>query len=101
MNNRRIEFTIIAGHATTLTQLKESPEIIAGIIKNTPDTQLDRAHFKNVTEMGYVLEAVYFVNNADYNKYMDIQQRINFEIKGVFEKKGIEFARQDFFPKAS
>ena len=27
-----------------------------------------------------------------YNKYMDIQQEINFAIKGEFEKREIEFA---------
>ena len=29
---------------------------------------------------------------ADYNKYMDIQQAINFAIYEQFEQKGIEFA---------
>ncbi len=28
----------------------------------------------------------------DYNKYMDIQQEINFSIREEFEKRGIEFA---------
>jgi small-conductance mechanosensitive channel len=30
--------------------------------------------------------------DPDYNLYMDIQQKINFEIKESFEKEGIEFA---------
>jgi small-conductance mechanosensitive channel len=30
--------------------------------------------------------------SGDYNKYMDIQQEINFVIKEEFEKRGIEFA---------
>jgi small-conductance mechanosensitive channel len=30
--------------------------------------------------------------SGDYNKYMDIQQNINFAIKEEFEKRGIEFA---------
>ncbi|MFW6149799.1 MAG: mechanosensitive ion channel family protein, partial [Atribacterota bacterium] len=37
-------------------------------------------------------EVVYYVNGKDYNKYMDIQQEINFKIKEEFEKRGIEFA---------
>jgi small-conductance mechanosensitive channel len=35
---------------------------------------------------------VYFVLSSDYNKYMDIQQEINFAIKEEFEKRGIDFA---------
>ncbi|RKY30665.1 MAG: mechanosensitive ion channel family protein, partial [Candidatus Omnitrophota bacterium] len=35
---------------------------------------------------------VYYVIGSDYNKYMDIQQEINFAIKEEFEKRGIEFA---------
>ena len=30
--------------------------------------------------------------SRDYNKYMNIQQEINFAINEEFEKRGIEFA---------
>jgi len=37
-------------------------------------------------------EVVYFVNNADYNIYMDVQEAINLEIFRRFQQEGIEFA---------
>jgi small-conductance mechanosensitive channel len=34
----------------------------------------------------------YYVKVADYGKYMDTQETINFAIKDAFEKEGIEMA---------
>jgi small-conductance mechanosensitive channel len=39
-----------------------------------------------------VFEVVYYVVGGDYNKYMDIQQKINFGIMEEFQKRNIEFA---------
>ena len=73
-------------------QLKEIPKIIENIIKNTKDTAFDRAHFFSYGDFSLIFEVVYYVIGPDYNKYMDIQQEINFAIKEEFEKRGIEFA---------
>src|SRR3989338_2518423 len=62
------------------------------IIKNTKDTAFDRAHFFSYGNFSLIFEVVYYVIGPDYNKYMDIQQEINFAIKEEFEKRGIEFA---------
>ena len=35
-------------------------------------------------------DVVYYVKTGDYTKYLDIQQRINFEILEEFEKEKIE-----------
>ena len=37
-------------------------------------------------------ETVYYVLSADYNHYMDIQQRINLSLCRRFEQESIEFA---------
>jgi len=92
MEKRRVLFRIGVTYQTTLSQLKEIPKIIEQIVKNTPGTAFDRAHFFNYGDFSLTVEAVYFVLNPDYNKYMDIQQAINFAIKEEFEKRGIEFA---------
>lgn len=34
----------------------------------------------------------YFVHSADYTRFLDIQQGINFAIKEEFEREGIEMA---------
>ncbi len=92
MEKRRVLFRIGVTYQTSMSNVKEIPKIIENIIKNTPDTTFDRAHFFNYGDFSLIFEVVYFVLNPDYNKYMNVQQEINFAIKEEFEKRGIEFA---------
>jgi len=92
MDKRRVVFKLGVTYQTTLEQVKEIPIIITDIIKNVKDTVFDRAHFSSYGDFSLVFEVVYYVMSRDYNKYMDIQQEINFAIKEEFEKRGIEFA---------
>ncbi len=92
MEKRRVLFRIGLTYQTPLNKLKETPEIIEQVIKSVKDTAFDRAHFFSYGDFSLIFEVVYFVLSPDYNKYMDIQQEINFKIKEEFEKLGIEFA---------
>lgn len=92
MDKRRVLFSVGITYQTTTSQLKEIPGIIKNIITNTKDTVFDRAHFFSYGDFSLIIEVVYYVLDADYNKYMDIQQEINFAIKQEFEKQKIEFA---------
>ncbi|MBU0468422.1 MAG: mechanosensitive ion channel family protein [Candidatus Omnitrophica bacterium] len=92
MQKRRVVFKLGVTYGTSLEKVKEIPKIIEGIIKGIKDTTFDRAHFLAYGDFSLVYEIVYYVMSGDYNKYMDIQQEINFEIKNEFKKKQIEFA---------
>ncbi|PIQ88421.1 MAG: mechanosensitive ion channel protein MscS [Candidatus Omnitrophica bacterium CG11_big_fil_rev_8_21_14_0_20_42_13] len=92
MEKRRVLFLLGVTYQTSLQQLKKIPGIIKDIVANVKDTVFDRAHFKEYGDFNLVIEIVYFVLSSDYNKYMDIQQEINFAIKEAFEKESIEFA---------
>jgi len=92
MNRRRIVFKFGVIYQTTLTQLKKIPQIVEEIITQIPETTFDRAHFASYADFSLNFEVVYYINNSDYNKYMDIQQEINFQLKEAFEKEGIDFA---------
>lgn len=92
MEKRRVVFKIGVVYQTSLAQLKEIPVIIKNIITNTKDAAFDRAHFFSYGDFSLIFEIVYYVIGGDYNKYMDIQQQINFAIKEEFDKRKIEFA---------
>ena len=92
MKKRRVVFKIGATYQTTLEQVKAIPGVIKGIIENTKDAVYDRSHFFSYGDFSLIFETVFYVLSADYNKYMDVQQEINFAIKEEFEKRGIEFA---------
>ncbi len=92
MEKRRVAFKVGVVYQTTLNQLQEIPKIIKNVITNINDAVFDRAHFLSFGDFSLIFEIVYYVVGGDYNKYMDIQQQINFAIKEEFEKRKIEFA---------
>jgi small-conductance mechanosensitive channel len=92
MKKRRVIFKLGVTYQTSLEQLKEIPGIITGVIKKIKDTIFDRAHFTSYGDFSLVFEVVYYIMGSDYNKYMNIQQEINFAINEEFKKRGIEFA---------
>ncbi|MBU0549492.1 MAG: mechanosensitive ion channel family protein [Candidatus Omnitrophica bacterium] len=92
MDKRRVVFNLGVTYQTALKEVQEIPVLIKGIIENIEDTVFDRAHFFSFGDFNLIFEVVYYVLSRDYNKYMDIQQEINFAIKNEFEKRGIEFA---------
>jgi len=92
MDKRRVLFRIGVIYQTSLEQLKEIPTIIKAVIEKVEETNFDRAHFASYGDFSLVFEVVYYVLDRDYNKYMNIQQEINFAINEEFKKRGIEFA---------
>lgn len=92
MQERRIVFTIGVIYQTTRIQLDKIPKIIKEIIDKQKLARFDRSHFKNFGDFSLNFETVYWVESADYNQYMDIQQAINLSIMAKFEKEKIEFA---------
>lgn len=92
MGKRRVVFKLGVTYQTSLEQLKVMPGIIEKVIKDVKDATFDRAHFSSYGDFSLVFEIVYYVMSRDYNKYMDIQQEINFAIKKEFEARDIEFA---------
>lgn len=92
MISRRVLFTIKVAYGTDPDRLKEIPELIKNIILEQEHVTFDRAHFAAYGEYSLNFEVVYYVNNNDYSKYMDIQQTINYRLREVFAGRGIELA---------
>ncbi|MFP4132527.1 MAG: mechanosensitive ion channel family protein [Halothece sp.] len=92
MQERRIVFSIGVAYETSLEQLKAIPSYIEEIIKKTEDTRFDRCHFHSYGDFSLNFEIVYYMTTPDYTAYMNAQQKINWEIKELFEAQGIEIA---------
>jgi small-conductance mechanosensitive channel len=92
LERRRIVFAVKVICDTPSEKLKKIPEIIGKIINDTELAELDRVHFKQFGDFSYDFEVVYYITTGDYNKYMDIQQQINYGILEEFEKENIEMA---------
>ena len=92
MSERRIVFSFGVVYQTPLEKLKAIKEIVSDIITKEEKARLDRVHFKEYGDSSLNFEVVYFVNDPDYNIYMDVQEAINLEIFRRFQEEGIEFA---------
>ncbi len=92
MRERRVIFQIGVVYQTSTEKLRKIPHLVQEIIQSSELTRFDRAHFVKFGDSALVFEVVYYLKTPDYNKYMDIHQAINFQIKGAFEKEGIEMA---------
>jgi len=92
MEQRRVLFALGVTYQTPAHLLEKIPVIIKGIIEAQPSITFDRAHFSKFAASSLDYEVVYFVGSAEYNQYMDIQQKINLEIIKAFAEEGIGFA---------
>lgn len=99
MDRRRIVFELGVEYATPQEKLVKIPGIVKEIIDQQELAEADRVHFKEFGPYSLNFEVVYYVNDQDYNRYMDTQQAINFELKRRFDQEKIAFAfpRQDIF----
>jgi small-conductance mechanosensitive channel len=90
LKRRRIVFQLKVAPETSVKKLKKIPEIITKIITKTELAKLERVHFSQFGDFTIDFEVVYCIKTGDYNKYMDIQQQINYGILEEFEKEKIE-----------
>jgi len=92
LKRRRIVFNVKVTYDTSVEKLKKIPKLIAKILEETKMANLDRVHFRQLGDFSLDFEVVYYITTGDYNKYMDIQQQINYGILDEFEKEKIEMA---------
>jgi len=92
MERRRVVFKLGVVYQTPSAKLRKIPGIVKDIVSKQNDATFDRGHFAAYGDFSLNFEFVYFVDGADFNKYMDIQQAINLSIYEAFENEGIEFA---------
>ncbi len=89
---RRIVFGFGVTYDTPIETVEEIPRVVERIVRANDKLRFDRAHLKSFGESALEYEVVYIVLDADYNLYMDCQQRINLELMRELERMGAAFA---------
>jgi small-conductance mechanosensitive channel len=92
MYQRRAVFNLDVTFETAPDVLQRLPGIVEKIITAQSPVKFDRCHVASFGESAIRLEAVYFVLDPDYKKYMDVQQAINIEILRQFAAEQVSFA---------
>lgn len=89
---RRVQFTLTFPLGTPPAAMARVPEVVRAVVAAQPEVRLDRSHFSAITDQALAVETVYFVTSADYNLYMDVQQRIYLALLERFAAEGVELA---------
>src|SRR5690606_5672775 len=92
MLERRIVFKLGVVYQTKHEQLKAIPGYIKEIVEGIEGARFDRSHFSGYGNFSLDFETVYFIEEQDYNIYMDRQQELYLAIFRKFEEEGIVFA---------
>ena len=90
--DRRVVFTTDVTYGTTPETVARIPGMIREVVSSQQPVRFDRSHFTQYTDSALRIETVYFVLDADYGRYLDIQQTINLELLRRFRAEKIELA---------
>ncbi|MCJ7713168.1 mechanosensitive ion channel family protein, partial [Candidatus Bathyarchaeota archaeon] len=92
LDRRRVTFTLGVTYNTPFIKAKKIPGIIKDIFEKVELADIDKVHFTEFGDYSLKFVVIYYVKVADYGKYLETQEVINFAIMGAFEKEGIEMA---------
>lgn len=92
MKERRVALKIGVTYDTAQEKMNAIPRLFEEVVNRVDKTKLGRAHFKSFEDSALLFELVYFINDRDYDLFMDINQQIQLGLKEKFEENKIEFA---------
>jgi MscS family membrane protein len=90
---RKVSIKVGLVYETTSEKLNEAIEIVKYILDNNAKVAVDKyIYFSDFGDFSLNITVIYWINELDYSKFIDIQNDINFCIKKEFQKTGIDFA---------
>jgi small-conductance mechanosensitive channel len=92
MYQRRVVFHLELAFDTPADALQRLAAIVEQIITAQSPVKFDRCHVASFGDSSIRMEAVYYVLDPDYKRYMDIQQAINLEVLRRFASENVQFA---------
>lgn len=92
MKNRRQRISIWVTYDTWVKKLKLIPEIIKDIVSKQKDVEYERCYLEKMWDFSINFMMSYNILNPDYQKSLEINEKIYLELVEKFEKEWIEFA---------
>jgi small-conductance mechanosensitive channel len=92
MWRRRVVQKFGVVYSTPAHQLEMIPTWVKEIVTSKMQVQFDRCHFFEYADSSLNYELVFFVDNPEYNFFMDIQQSILIDIFKKFSSEKVSFA---------
>ena len=92
MKNRRQRISIWVTYDTWIKKLKIIPEIIKDIVSQHKDVEYERCYLEKMWDFSINFLMSYNILNPDYQKSLEINEKIYLELIEKFDKEWIEFA---------
>ena len=92
MKSRRQRISIWVTYDTWIKKLKIIPEIIKDIVSQQKDVEYERCYLEKMWDFSINFLMSYNILNPDYQKSLEINEKIYLELIEKFEKEWIEFA---------
>lgn len=92
MQERRGTFQFGITYETPHDKVQAVQGIVERIFESVDGGRLDRIHFTTFGDSALIFDVVFYVESAAYVDYLDIQQKVNFELMDKFAEVGIDFA---------
>ena len=92
MKNRRQRISIWVTYDTWIKKLKNIPEIIKDIVSQQKDVEYERCYLEKMWDFSINFLMSYNILNPDYQKSLEINEKIYLELIEKFDKEWIEFA---------
>lgn len=90
LERRRESMQIGVSVDTEYEDLRRLPEIFAQAIQDQDLVHFERAHLARLGEYSYLYEIVFYIESADYTRYMEAKQAVNLEIVKQLQDNHIE-----------
>lgn len=94
LKNRRIEYNLNIEMDASIEQIKKIVKEIKTVICSKDYVKEDSVYvgFSTISSYSNDITIFFYVNETDYNKYLDLKQEINIEILKILEKENISLA---------
>jgi small-conductance mechanosensitive channel len=91
MSERRVSFEIPVVHDTPVAVLRALPDAVREIIEASPKARFVRCSLLTLSETALRFEIVYYVRDADYAVYAQVQHEIMLSLMERLRQLGVQF----------
>ncbi|MCD5382181.1 MAG: mechanosensitive ion channel family protein [Candidatus Pacebacteria bacterium] len=92
MEERRGSFQFGITYETPHDKVKAVKGMVERIFESVEGARLDRVHFTTFGDSALLFDVVFYVSSPKYAEYLDILEKVNFDLMDKFAEVGIEFA---------
>ncbi|WAA10870.1 mechanosensitive ion channel family protein [Fervidibacillus albus] len=92
MGKRRIDFRLGVSYHTPVDQLEKVIYEIREFLQNDPDIHKETifVHFDRFADSSLEIFFYFFTKTTVWGEFLDVKQRINFQIMEILEREGVE-----------